>query len=50
MVVLAAMHEAGIVRRAFSRVIALDGRIVADGRPDEVFARLGVDRRVETFA
>jgi len=42
--VIAAVHELGVVRRTFQRVVALDGRVVADGSPAEVFSPRGLTR------
>lgn len=42
--VLAAIHELGVVRESFPRVVALDGKVVADGPPAEVFSPSGLLR------
>lgn len=42
--VIAAVHELAVVRDTYRRVVALDGRVVVDGAPDEVFSPAGLGR------
>lgn len=42
--VIAAVHELAVVRDTYPRVVALDGRVIADGGPDEVFSPAGLGR------
>lgn len=42
--VIAAVHELAVVRDTYPRVVALDGGVIADGGPDEVFSPAGLGR------
>lgn len=42
--VISAVHELWIARDTYQRVVALDGRVIADGTPDEVFSPAGLGR------
>jgi manganese/iron transport system ATP-binding protein len=42
--VIAAVHELAVVRDTYQRVVALDGHVIADGNPDEVFSPAGLGR------
>lgn len=42
--VISAVHELGIAQGTYQRVVALDGRVIADGAPGEVFSPDGLGR------